>query len=122
MVSSLAGMASSGSALWMTCVKLSWGQDSEKRKAAVNMAAMASKITNTQNKNKLSLSALDQAGNFGRRLSDEEGVQPSGEDAIKELKKRFATPEDAWRSIGYDFDDAGAEWRKSHPQLRPEEP
>merc|ERR1712107_35962 len=113
MVSSLAGIASSGSALWMSCVKLSWADGHEKHKAAVNMAALASKITNTQNKNKLSLSALDQAGNFGRRLS--------GEDAIKELKKRFATPEDAWRSIGYDFDDANAEWRNSRPQLRPEE-
>jgi len=121
MVSSLAGMASSGSALWMTCVKLSWDNDHEKRKAAINMAALASKITHTQSKNKLSLSALDQAGNFGRRLSDEEEIRPSGEDAIKELKKTFATPEDAWRSIGYDFDDANAEWRKSRPQLRPEE-
>jgi len=67
------------------------------------------------------LSALDQAGNFGRRLSDAGEAQPSGEDAIEELKKQFATPEDAWRSIGYDFDDANAEWRKSHPQMRPEE-
>jgi len=121
MVSSLAGMASSGAALWMSCVKLNWHDDSEKYKAAINMAAVASKITHTQNKNKLSLSALDQAGNFGRRLSDEEEIQPSGEDAIEELKKRFATPEDAWRSIGYDFDDASAEWRESQPQLRPEE-
>merc|ERR1712107_353189 len=121
MVSSLAGIASSGSALWMSCVKLSWADGHEKHKAAVNMAALASKITNTQNKNKLSLSALDQAGNFGRRLLDEEEIRPSGEDAIKELKERFATPEDAWRSIGYDFDDTNAEWRKSRPQLRPEE-
>jgi len=121
MVSSLAGMFSSGPAFWISCMNLNLLKGSKRRKAELNMAEIASKITHTQKYNKVSLSALNQAGNFGRRVSDEETADLSGEDAIEEMKTRFATPEDAWKSIGYDFDDANAEWRKSRPKLRPEE-
>jgi len=125
MVSSLAGMASTISSFGLTCFKLGMQDGHKKKKAAVNLANALSKIFHTEKHNKLSTVPLDLEGNFGRRLSayDDEvtkiaAAYPSGEAGIAELKKRFTSPQEAWKSIGYDFAEANAEWRKSSPQRR----
>merc|ERR1719282_50270 len=55
------------------------------------------------------LGDLGQSGNYGRRLDDDGGEDLN--DDVKELRRRFKTPEEAFKSIGYDLSDPDAAWR-----------
>mmetsp|Transcript_60549 Transcript_60549/g.157356 ORF Transcript_60549/g.157356 Transcript_60549/m.157356 type:complete len:609 (+) Transcript_60549:81-1907(+) len=57
---------------------------------------------------------LSQSGNYGRRLEEDNGEDL--DDDLKELQQRFKTPQDAFKSMGYDFDDPKAAWRSERVQ------
>lgn len=98
-VSSFAGFATSGSAVWTACKEY----QSPKAKAALTAAGISNKLSG----GKFPLDALGDAGNFGRRLSIEANVAA--------LQERFSSPEEAWKSIGYDMSDQDADFRKVLP-------
>jgi len=98
--SSFAGFATSGSAVYTACHVY---QD-PKAKAALTAAGLSDKLSGGN----FPVDALGDAGNFGRRLS-------SFEDHVAALQERFSSPEDAWKSIGYDLNDEDADFRKGLP-------
>lgn len=97
-VASLAGLTSSGSAAWMTCYELR----QKNHMKLFNVASIASKLTRGRMPG--GVASLDLEGNFGRRLADD--------DDVKDLMDRFGTPEEAWKSIGYDITDPEADFRR----------
>jgi len=87
------GLAYAGSSTWLTCDELK------------NKWHKLSPMT----KDSMSNNVLGNSGVFGRRLS-----HPADDKDLAELRRRFASPEDAWQSIGIDVE--------ADPALRSVEP
>lgn len=102
-VTSFAGMASSSSALYIACNKY----QSPQAKAGLAADAMGDRMKVGHDP----VDALGNAGNFGRRLSP----LPI-EQRVDKLQKRFSSPAEAWKSIGYDLSDPSADFRNVRPQ------
>jgi len=97
------GIAQAGTGLWLVCDTLQTEPIHTLITAVRGIDAQTGLITNTM--------TGDSSGVFGRRLAEAEG---HARNSIEDLKKRFATPEDAWKSIGYDMNNASAAFRKVH--------
>mmetsp|Transcript_115540 Transcript_115540/g.367369 ORF Transcript_115540/g.367369 Transcript_115540/m.367369 type:complete len:572 (+) Transcript_115540:61-1776(+) len=107
MVSALAGGGAGGTAAMLNCWEAQgWTMTLKQNKAlaAVKKVVMMSKAN-----------GLKQEGNFGRRLEAED-------DGTEDLRKIFATPEAAWKSIGIDLEDPEADFHGVRPAVvRPED-
>jgi len=98
MLAGAAGISQAATGIWLVCDEL---QQEPIHKLVTAVRGIDSKtglITNSM--------TGDSGSVFGRRLAV---VRNSAED----LKQRFETPEDAWKSIGYDLNNASAVFRKA---------
>jgi len=94
LISSITGSGESGIAVWLNCYKAQgWKLKRTKVREIATQAAMNTRVN-----------GLRQEGNFGRRLEEVEAD-------IEELKKQYGTPEEAWKSLGFDFSDPDAAFR-----------
>merc|ERR1712151_125135 len=106
MMAGLDGIAKAGAGMWLAC------DTAQKKwiKQPLNLVRNVDKNTG------IVTGLMGGAGGFsngdvlGRRLATED-LQDIADANIAELQKRFATPEDAFKSIGFDMDDADAPWR-----------
>mmetsp|Transcript_63422 Transcript_63422/g.160490 ORF Transcript_63422/g.160490 Transcript_63422/m.160490 type:complete len:620 (+) Transcript_63422:65-1924(+) len=101
----IAGVTAAGASVAQTATGLNLACD-EFQKPALKGALEVGRSLDLQTDG--ALSAI-----LGRRLGDlasDVGVEAE----VAALKKRFASPEDVWRSIGMDLDDAHASWREVH--------
>lgn len=92
-LSSLAAVVYAGSAMWLSCEEL---QEKWPRPPLAQGPVESS--------------ALGNAGAASRRLHGAEQAPQ------RELKRSFSTPEDAWRSLGFELGDRGAEFRRARPR------
>mmetsp|Transcript_34522 Transcript_34522/g.87668 ORF Transcript_34522/g.87668 Transcript_34522/m.87668 type:complete len:715 (+) Transcript_34522:72-2216(+) len=93
-----AGIAQAATGIWLAC-------DTLQREPIKSLVTLARGIDINSG-----LITNAQTGNMGRRLSALQGFQMEG---VEELKRRFATPEEAWMSLGYDLDNASAPFRQA---------
>jgi len=92
MLAAMDGVAFAGSSMHLSCDEL-------RNAPALAPRTQAALVNN----------ALGNSGNFGRRLATE---APEG---VDDLQSRFATPEDAWKSIGFDVSSPDSDLRSVEP-------
>lgn len=103
-----AGLAQASAGIWLAC-------DVAQKpifKKALDVATKVDKGTNGQISKLIGggLGGDTQSVPYGRRLTEK--LLGIAEENVAELKKKFDTPLDAFKSIGFDLDDKDAEFRK----------
>lgn len=93
----LAGVAQSGSAMWLTCRELRtvWPDP------MIGQPALT--------KHMLKNNVLGNGGHGGRRLTDRE-------EGVPRFMEQFSSPEEAFKHLGFDLTDTEAEFRKASPR------
>lgn len=109
MMGAASGVAKAGSAIYVAC------DIAQKKplKRTINFARNVDKATGGMVSSLLGGAGIDgeEEVPFGRRLNDDEALMVSlAEENIKELQKRFATPHEAFKSIGVDLEDTTGPW------------
>jgi hypothetical protein len=94
-----AGISQAATGLWLACDELQTEPIHTLITAVRGIDSQTGLLTNVITGDSGSGMAI------GRRLA-------AVRDSVEDLKSRFATPEDAWKSIGYDLNNASAVFRK----------